>query len=115
MQHLKLEKLIKEVISFPALVTYLEANFADTEHNFPDLLLTKAEDSPYPLQQWLEALLLFDQWLHTRGLSLPIPNQIGYIACSAEAGSAYATLTQLPAQVSEMLENYGCDDAETGQ
>lgn len=76
------------------------------------MLLTAAEESPYPLRQWLEALVLFEQWLVTRRLSLPIANQIGYVACSVEGGSAYATLTQLPVQVCEILENYGCDDAE---
>lgn len=111
MRHLKLEILINEVAEFPELITYLEANFAGLECELSDLLLTKAEDSPYPRRSWLEALLLFERWLSTRGLSLPIANQMSYIACCAEAGSAYASLTQLPAQVSDMLENYGCDDA----
>ncbi len=109
--HLKLEILLSEVAESPDLITYVETNFADTEFNLLDLLFTKAEETPYPLRQWLEALLLFDQWLDSRKLILPIANQISYVACSAEAGSAYATLTQLPFQVSEMLENYGCDDA----
>jgi hypothetical protein len=112
MQHLKLETLITEAAGFPALTTYLEANFTGPGCEFPELLLTKAEDSPFPLRQWLESLVLFEQWLITGGLTLPIANQIGYIACSAESGSAYATLTQLPVQVNEMLEHYGCDDAE---
>ncbi len=113
MQHLKLEILTTEVAGYPTLINYLEANFAGVECALPELLITKAEESPYPMRQWVEALLVFDQWLVTRRLSLPIANQISYVACSAEGGSAYATLTQLPVQVYDMLETYGCDDAET--
>lgn len=109
MNDLKLDCLIHEVADSPALVAYLEKNFADSR--LPDLLLGKAEESPYPVRQWLEALHLFEHWLNTRRLSLPVENQIAYVACSSEGGSAYATLTQLPARVEEMLENYGCDEA----
>lgn len=109
MNEMKLDCWIRGVADSPALVAYLEENFLDD--NLPDFLLNEAEESPYPLLQWLEALHLFDQWLEIRGLSLPIKNQIAYVACSSESGSAYATLTQLPAQVEEMLETYGCDEA----
>lgn len=50
-----------------------------------DVRLSEAGESPYPLRQWLEALHLFDRWLDTRGLSLPIENQISYVSYSAEA------------------------------
>jgi hypothetical protein len=110
---MKLEILITEAAGSPALTTYLEKHFTTPGCELPELLLTKAEDSPFPLRQWLESLVLFEQWLSAGRLTLPIANQIGYIACSAESGSAYATLTQLPVQVHEMLEQYGCDDAET--
>lgn len=112
MAHLKFDILVNEVVGFPALHTYIEANFAGEGNELLDLLLMKAEDSPYPLRQWVEALVRFQQWLDTHQLSHPIVNQISYVACSAEAGSAYATLTQLPDQLFDMLENYGCDDAE---
>ncbi len=105
----KFDRLIRGVADSPALIAYLEANFADA--HLRDFLLSEAEESPYPLRQWLEALRLFDQWLDTRRLSLPIENQIAYVACSSEGGSAYAALTQLPVQVEEMLEMFGCDEA----
>ncbi|MDH4444068.1 MAG: hypothetical protein QE267_02955 [Akkermansiaceae bacterium] len=105
----KFDRLIRGLADSPTLIAYLEANFADA--HLRDFLLSEAEESPYPLRQWLEALHLFDQWLDTRRLSLPIENQIAYVACSSEGGSAYATLTQLPAQVEEMLEMFGCDEA----
>lgn len=103
--------ILQEVAESPALLAYVEAHFTGAGAHLPELLLSEAEDSPYPLSQWLEALQRFDRWLDTRGLSLPLENQISYVGCSAEAGSAYATLTQLPVQVEDMLDNYGCDDA----
>lgn len=108
----KLEILTRDVAEFPVLVAYLEANFTGTEPDLVDLLLTQAGESPYALSAWIDSLVLFRHWLNTHQLTLPITNQISYIACSAEGGSAYATLTQLPAQVQEMLETYGCDAAE---
>lgn len=107
----ELQHLIKEVAEFPPLVAYLEANFSGNGAYLASHLLTEADEGSFPLRQWVEALYQFDQWLNTRELSLPIEDQIGYVACSAEAGSAYATLTQLPLQVEEMLETYGCDQA----
>jgi hypothetical protein len=104
------EKLIKKVAEFPPLVAYLEANFSRDPY-LVSHLLAEADESPFSLQQWVEALYRFDEWLSTHGLSLPVENQIGYVGCSAEAGSAYATLTPLPLQVLEMLETYGCDQA----
>jgi hypothetical protein len=96
MQHSNLEILTTEVAGCPVLINYLQPNFADVECALLELLLTKAEEIPYTLQQWVEALLVFDQWLVTRRLSLPLANQISYVACSAEGRSAYSTLTQLP-------------------
>jgi hypothetical protein len=104
--------LIREAAVTPLLEGYVATHFSGNDGFLLNLLFSEAEESPYSLQQWLESLLLFDQWLDRCGLFLPLENQIGYVACSAEAGSAYATLTQLSVQVAEMLENYGCDEAQ---
>lgn len=111
MQQTRLDILLREGANSPAIVSYLKANFAGADADLADLLLNEAEDGPFPVYQWLEALLLFEEWLDIHGLVLPIENQIGYISCSASAGSAYATMTRLPMQVEEMLNSYGCDDA----
>lgn len=103
--------LMKEAAVQPLLKDYVATHFSGDDAVLLELLFSEAEERPYPLQQWLEALVLVDRWLDQRGLSLPLEDQIGYVACSAEAGTAYATLTQLSVQVSEMLENYGCDAA----
>lgn len=105
--------LIKEAAVTPRLEDYVATRLSGDDGVLLDLLLSEAEESPYPLQQWLEALLLVDQWLNEYGLLLSLENQIGYVACSAQAGSAYATLTQLSVQVAEMLESYGCDAAQS--
>lgn len=105
------ERLVEEVADSPELLGYLETHFLEAGEPLARRLVDEADESPFPLRQWLEALLVFDQWLDARGLRLVIELQIGYVACSAEAGSAYPTLTQLPYQVGEMLEHYGCDEA----
>jgi hypothetical protein len=106
-----LEKLITKVSEAPHLVAYAETKFSGNEAQMAGHLLSEADESPFPIQQWVAALYEFDQWLLARGLTLPIKNQIGYVSCSAEVGSAYATMTQLPLQLIEMLEIYGCDEA----
>jgi hypothetical protein len=105
------DRLVEEVADSPELLGYLETHFSEPGGGLAVRLIDAADESPFPLRQWLEALLVFDQWLDARGLRLPIEPQIGYVACSAEAGCAYPTLTQLPFQVGEMLEHYGCDEA----
>lgn len=112
MDLIKKTALIQRAAVTPHLEAYVATHLLRLDSILLDLLLNEAEESPYPLQQWLEALHLINQWMDQRGLSLPIENQIAYVACSAEAGSAYATLTQLSAQVADMLENYGCDEAQ---
>lgn len=67
MSDVKFDRLIRGVADSPALIAYLEANFADA--HLRDFLLSEAEESLYPLRQWLEALHLFDQWLDTRGFA----------------------------------------------
>jgi hypothetical protein len=106
-----LDRLIEEVAESQKLVAYLKADFSGANSPLADLLLAEADEGPFSLHQWVEALCLFKEWLETRELALPIENQIGYIGCAAEAGSAYSTLTPLALQVEEMLEAYGCDHA----
>lgn len=113
MNSLEKTVLIRQAAVTSLLETYVATHLSQADDFLLDLVLNGAEESPYPLQQWLEALYLVGQWLDDRGLSLPLENQIGYVACSAEAGSAYASLTQLSVQVADMLENYGCDEAQT--
>ena len=55
------------------------------------------------------ALAALDQWLDQRGLVLALPDQIGYVSCSAAAAGAGGQLSHLPALVLDMLQTYGCE------
>lgn len=101
----------KEVARDPALVVYLEEKFRETHTGLVEQLLEDADETPFPLDQWAEALRALDRWLDAGGLSLPLADQVGYVSCAAEVGTAGSALTQLPQQVEEMLEAFGCERA----
>lgn len=96
----------------PKLLAYLEANIngvakADQRRR----LLEAADESAFPLRQWVESLRALQSWLDARGLEMPVDDQIGYVCCADESAGAGANMTQLPALVADMLEAYGCERA----
>jgi hypothetical protein len=94
----------------PAALAYLEAHFKG-EAALQHLLLEEVDDSHFSLQQWVEALIVLQQWLGARGLELPLKDSIGYVSCAAAAAGAGASLSHLPSMVDDLLEAYGCDRA----
>ena len=94
----------------PAALAYLEARFKD-EASLQHVLLEEADDSHFSVQQWVEALIILQQWLGARGLELPVKDSIGYVSCAAAAAGAGASLSDLPSMVDDLLEAYGCDRA----
>ncbi|WPJ96940.1 hypothetical protein SH580_04365 [Coraliomargarita algicola] len=97
----------------PQLLSFLEANFSGTENAAARRqLLESSDDSAFSLRQWVESLRTVRAWLDTRGLEMPIEDELGYVCCAGEAAGAGSNLTHLPALVAEMLESYGCERAE---
>lgn len=115
MQDDALEIFKQEVARDPALVHYLEKKFRETGTGLVERLLAEADETPFPLDQWAEALQALDHWLDSAGLSLPLADQVGYVSCAAEVGTAGSALTQLPQQVEEMLEAFGCERAVSAE
>lgn len=72
-------------------------------------LMDEVDDSDFGLLDWVEGLRALDQWLDARGLTLSLPDQIGYVSCSAAAAGGGGNLSHLPALVTDLLEAYGCD------
>ena len=96
----------------PQLVAFLEAQFAGIENTSARRqLLEAADESEFPLHQWVESLSIAQAWLDARGLELAMGEQIGYVCCAGEAAGAGASLTHLPSLVAEMLETYGFERA----
>lgn len=105
------EILLNELSASPELVAYVEANFQAGDADLIEHLLAEADEKPFSLHHWVEALRVLDHWLDGRGLELPAAEKIGYVSCAAEAATAGAALTHLPLHVEEMLEDYGCERA----
>lgn len=73
---------------------------------------TNVDESPYDLQNWLEALEEFHRWLLRNGKQAESKDIIGYISCSAEALRGHPVKPGLADVLKEMLESYGCDAAK---
>jgi hypothetical protein len=96
----------------PQLLVLLEAAFSGAENAVARAqLLELADESPFSLRQWVEALHTHSAWLDAHGLHMSLEDQLGYICCAGESASAGAHLTLLPALVEDMLEAYGCERA----
>lgn len=96
----------------PKLLAYLEANFSGTGNALlRRQLLGAVDESTFSLRQWVESLRVVQSWLDTRGLELPIKDQIGYVHCAGESVGSGANLSHLPSLVADMLEAYGCERA----
>jgi hypothetical protein len=96
----------------PQLLALLEANFSGVENaDVRSHLFELTDDSSFSLRQWIEALRTMHAWLDTRGLELPLEDQLGYICCAGESAGAGANLSSLPALVKDMLQDYGCERA----
>jgi hypothetical protein len=68
------------------------------------------DDSPYSLSDWLRSLLVFDDWLSFRGVTLrPMGSILGYLECCALGLTNPLPLPDFPAWLLENLERYGFD------
>lgn len=66
------------------------------------------DESPYALEDWIEALLLFDSWLEEKGCSArPVAAMTGYIHCCILTLAGIVALPSLKDLVRENLERYG--------
>lgn len=112
MHNLGLDIFKKEFAGSPKLLAYMEANFQGAGIQDWKLLIETADESPFSLRQWVEALIVLGHWLDARGLYLPMEDQVGYVCCSADAAGSGANLEHLPSLTEAMLQNYGCERAE---
>lgn len=107
-----IELFKKQFGDSPKLLAYLEANMSGDAKAAPRRqLLEAADESIFPLRQWIESLRTLQSWLDARGLELPLDDQLGYVCCAAESAVAGANLTQLPVLLADLLEAYGCERA----
>lgn len=74
-------------------------------------LFEKIDESPYALEDWLRALMEFDQWLEKNGSTelRPIDTMIGYLECCTLSLARTLDPPCLAELVRENLEQYGFD------
>lgn len=74
-------------------------------------LFEKIDESPYALEDWLRALMEFDQWLEKNGSTelRPIDTMIGYLECCTLSLARTLDPPDLAEVVRENLEQYGFD------
>lgn len=74
-------------------------------------LFEKVDESPYALEDWLRALMEFDQWLEKNGSTelRPIDTMIGYLECCTLSLAKTLDPPCLAELVRENLEQYGFD------
>lgn len=94
----------------PNVLAYLDAHFKDADDLLP-ALLEQVDESDFSLSDWMEALIVLNQWLEERSLYLPTNDNIGYVSCAAASAGAGAHLSHLPSLVADLLEQYGCERA----
>lgn len=94
----------------PRVLAYLDAHFKGAEDLLP-ALLEQVDESDFSLRDWMEALIVLNQWLEERSLNLPTNDNIGYVSCAVASAGAGAHLSHLPSLVRDLLEQYGCERA----
>jgi hypothetical protein len=71
------------------------------------------DESRYSLQDWIEAIHLFDQWLKNQKLQSNFMVMLGYLRCSAESTLNDGLKLTLATILSEMLQTHGFEGAVT--
>ncbi len=94
----------------PCVLAYLDIHFKGAD-DLLRALLEQVDESAFSLRDWMEALIVLNQWLQERSLNLPINDNIGYVSCAVASAGAGAHLSHLPSLVHDLLEQYGCERA----
>ena len=110
MSEFETSKCWEQFADSPSVLAYLDAHFKGAADLLP-ALLEQVDESDFSLRDWMEALLVLNQWLEERGLNLPISDNIGYVSCAVASAGTGAHLSHLPSLVADLLEQYGCERA----
>jgi hypothetical protein len=110
MPEFKTSKCWEQFADTPSVLAYLEAHFTGAD-DLQLALLEEVDESDFSLCDWMEALLVLNQWLEERSLKLPISDNVGYVSCAVASAGTGANLSHLPSLVADLLEQYGCERA----
>jgi hypothetical protein len=94
----------------PRVLAYINVHFTGAD-DLQRALLEEVDESDFSLRDWMEALLVLNQWLEERSLNLPISDNVGYVSCAVASAGTGAHFSHLPNLVADLLEQYGCERA----
>ena len=79
-------------------------------------LFEKVDESDYSLQDWVEAIVVFDAWLAEKGTAArPVSEMLGYIHCCTMTNAPQISLPSLKVIVNQSLNNYGFEEISKNQ
>lgn len=80
------------------------------DSSLKDLLLSFSDESPFSVDQWVEAIEKLLLRLRNDSRRATFSRILGYIACAGEFGASHLESTPLPALVLQMYDHYGLED-----
>jgi len=75
------------------------------QKNYSELI----DDSPYPLDAWVQALVAFHQWKIVNKREIRFEHQVEYLACCIEGTSSPVPLVSLPKLWEDFVTQYGVE------
>lgn len=113
-QLLKLSNSASNVLAFNVLAKYLyqsTKSHPDSGKGINDFF--KAVDqSDHALEEWIDTVFVFDEWLKSRKLIGSWHEMVGYMRCASESPENKSLKLPLSVFLEEMLETHGFESAE---
>jgi hypothetical protein len=82
-----------------------------TEKNAIQTLLHSIDESPYSIQEWMDALIRFQEWEASQNRVISIEKKLEYLSCCIEGLKGSEKLMTFPDLLSEYLRIHGVLDS----
>jgi hypothetical protein len=86
-----------------------QAQFQNKDDDWFRLFVQTIDESPYGLEDWLDAFFVFDQWCTTNRRFLDLEQQRGYLECCIEGLNPTAPTIPLKDGLRHYLDKNGVD------
>lgn len=108
----RLELLLNNIRNEDELKTifsYLQKHLKSSPHHKEngELLFSYIDKTQYSVREWIEAIILFDNWLENQGRKTDFKKMIGYIECSTMSPENKMLKYNLKELVEKMLNEFG--------
>ncbi len=103
LKNIRTEEELKIIFSY--LERHLKSSPSQKENG--ELLFTLIDKTQYSVRSWMEAIILFDNWLRERERKSDFKTMIGYIECSTLSPENKVLKYELKELVEKMLNEFG--------